>query len=804
MHRKRDFIRLIATVAILFLAFAVTSTWAATEKVLYSFNPQAKDGFSPYAGLIGDTAGNFYGTTTQGGLYSAGTVFELSPNGSGGWTEKVLHDFEFNGIDGFAPEAALTLDAHGNLYGTTSGGGGYYNGTVFELSPNGSGGWTETVLYSFNPGNGTDGASPYAGLIFDAQGNLYGTTVAGGTYGAGTVFELSPNGSGGWTETVLYSFNNNDTDGQNPYAGVIFDGAGNLYGTTYSGGTYGGGTVFELSPNGGGGWKETVLHTFCAEINCTDGTRLYAGMIFDGAGNLYGTTQSGGTYGSGTVFELFPRQGEGWPEEVLYSFGHATDGKRPYAGLISDGAGNFYGTTASGGTHNWGTAFELFPNGKGGWTEKVLHNFNSSATDGITPYAVLIRDVTGNLYGTTFADGTYYEGTVFELSPNGSAWTEKVLHSFSPAGTDGAFPQGSLIFDANGNLYGQTPLSGTGGFGTVFELSPESGGWTEKTLLNFNNKDGATAFGGLIFDHAGNLYGTTNDGGTHYGYGNVFELSPGSGGWTEKVLYNFSTGTDANSPNYESLVFDAAGNLYGTTIFGGIYKSGTVFELTPNGHGGWAEKVLYSFSNNGTDGVLPLAGIVFDAAGNLYGTTNQGGTDGVGTVFELSPNGSGGWTEKLLHTFDNNGADGFLPQSGLIFDAHGNLYGTTSQGGTYGVGTIFELSPNGSGGWTETVLYNFIPNGTDGFLPCAGLIFDAGGNLYGTTNQGGTYGVGTVFELSPGSGGWTETVLYSFIPNGTDGNNPYSSLIFDAAGNLYGTTQNGGTDNAGTVYEIMP
>src|SRR5664279_5403051 len=206
------------------------------------------------------------------------------------------------------------------------------------------------------------------------------------------------------------------------------------------------------------------------------------------------------------------------------------------------------------------------------------------------------------------------------------------------------------------------------------------------------------------------------------------------------------------------------------------------------------EQVLHNFNNNGTDGTFPQAGLIVDGAGNLYGTTSEGGTyiscsGGCGTVFELTPNGSGGWTETVLHNFNSNGTDGANPYAGLIFDAAGNLYGTTTTGGTYYVGTVFELSPSQGGGWTEKVLYSFNYNGTDGNYPQASLTIDAAGNLYGTTWAGGPYGYGygTVFELTPAAGGgWTETVLHNFV--GTDGAAPLAGLIFDAAGNLYGTT----------------
>ena len=401
-------------------------------------------------------------------------------------------------------------------------------------------------------------------------------------------------------------------------------------------------------------------------------------------------------------------------------------------------------------------------------------------------------------------------------------WKEKVLYNFNNNGTDGYYPLAGLIFDGSGNLYGTTSDGGTGieQWGTVFELTPAG---TETVLYNFcsqpNCADGNTPYTGLIFDAAGNLYGTTSEGGTGcypVGCGAVFQLTPtGGGGWTEAVLHSFNH-TDGEEP--WGLIFDTAGNLYGTTDTGGgsgcnNVGCGTLFELTPDGSGGWTATVLYYFCSqtNCPDGAWPNAGLIIDAAGNLYGTTSAGGTGcnpyGCGTVFKLSPTEGGGWTETVLHRF-GGGTDGLGPSAVVIFDAAGNLYGTTEGGGAYNNGTAFELTPTAGAGWSTKILHSF-GSGTDGAAPYSGLIFDAAGNLYGTTENGGTSdschgGCGTVFELTPTTGGgWTETVLHSF-GSGTDGVEPYSGLIFDAAGNLYGTTPTGGAYGYGTVFELTP
>jgi uncharacterized repeat protein (TIGR03803 family) len=393
-----------------------------------------------------------------------------------------------------------------------------------------------------------------------------------------------------------------------------------------------------------------------------------------------------------------------------------------------------------------------------------------------------------------------------------AAQQERILHSLnSKIGTQ---PAASLIFDAAGILYGTAEYGGTHAAGTVFEFTPKPNGvWDAKSLHSFNNngKDGTDPNGVLVSDAAGNLYGTTHEGGKYNcidGCGSVFELvRKASGAWTEKVLYSFNdNGTDGTYPD-GGLIFDATGNLYGTTAGGGANGHGAVFELTLQPNGKWTDTILHSFNANGTDGYLPEAGLIFDAAGNLYGTTYEGGADFYGTVFALTPAGGGVWNETILHNF-GNGTDGSEPEASLVFDAAGNLYGTTYRGGTNGSGTAFELTPAGGGAWNETVLHNF-GSGTDGANPTAALIFDSAGNLYGTTSAspydgGGTQYDGTAFELTPAGGGnWTETVLHDFGV-GTDGANPYGALIFDSAGNLYGTTSSGGAYTGGTVFEITP
>lgn len=397
----------------------------AQETVLYSFDSTSGDGYSPFSGLIFDSTGNLYGTTYKGGVNSAGTAFELSPAAGGGWTEKVLHSFGAVG-DGVRPHARLVIDSSGKLYGTTVRGGLNDAGSVFELSPNSDGSWTETLIHSFQ-NDGTDGFQPQGSLILDAAGNLYGTTYAGGRGHYGTVFELTPDSDGSWTETILHSFINDNVDGVNPEAELVFDGAGNLYGTTTLGGVgtcsssnkaVGCGTVFELSPRSGGHWAERVLHSFISNTT-TDGYIPEGGLVIDQAGNLYGTAVVGGLYSQGITFQLKPAGPGVWSELVLYNFGQKGDGAVPVSNLVLDSVGNVYGVTSSGGTGK-GTVYELTPTVSGTWTETALWNFcaaGGTCPDGKGPEGSLIFDGSGNLYGTTYLGGSLGAGSVFELTP---------------------------------------------------------------------------------------------------------------------------------------------------------------------------------------------------------------------------------------------------------------------------------------------------------------------------------------------------------------------------------------------------
>ncbi len=395
------------------------------------------------------------------------------------------------------------------------------------------------------------------------------------------------------------------------------------------------------------------------------------------------------------------------------------------------------------------------------------------------------------------------------------AQTYTVLHDFS--GVEGAKPYAGLVMDRAGNLYGTASAGGKhdgpcqvfGGCGTVFKLSHIGSSWILNPLHTFTgDSDGSSPTGRVTFGPDGALYGTTSQGGgafnCSYGCGTVFRMTPqpticktSSCPWIENVVYAFQGGgLDGAGPGYGDVMFDPVGDLYGTTVNGGgglcnDSTCGTVYKLAHSG-GAWTEAVLYHFYNG--PGYWPYPGVIRDGEGNLYGAT----TWNFSSVFELTQSG-GGWAANPLYVFSNYQRDGSAVAGGLIFDQAGNLFGSTSFFGPEGGGTVFELSPS-AGAWTLTTLYAFTGAAPG---PTATLTMDPSGNLYGITNGGGQHGAGSVFKLSHSGGPWVYTSLHDFT-GGTDGSQPYGQVVLDNSGNIYGTTTHGGTTGSGVVYEITP
>jgi len=386
-----------------------------------------------------------------------------------GWasTEKVLWNFA-GGSDGADPWSNYFIsDAKGNLYAATGDGGTYGQGVVFMLTLAGK----ETILYEFKGQSNGDGASPHGRLAFDSKGNIFGTTQAGGTNGTGTVYELSPQAGGGWAETVLYSFSaSGTTDGADPSAGMTIAPDGTMYSTTPDGGSTGAGVIFSMKKTSKG-WKQKVIQNLNGSSN---GGFPYEGLMMDTAGNLYGAAPTGGASGQGVIYRLSLTK-KGWVETVLYNFTNQNgDGSGLYwIDLISDKAGNIYGATSFGGTNGTGTVWELvYSKSKKTYSETILYEFGANGSgDGNNPYGGLAMDSKGNLYGTTLNGGSSNIGTSYKLTKRGTTWTETILHNFVGA-DDGNAPTGNPYLDAKGRVYGMTETGGTSNLGIVYRITP--------------------------------------------------------------------------------------------------------------------------------------------------------------------------------------------------------------------------------------------------------------------------------------------------------------------------------------------
>lgn len=664
-------------------------------------------------------------------------------------TETTLYNFAYP-LKGANPQWPLAQDSVGNLYGTTEYEGAGGAGTVFRLAPDGA----LSVLHSFEPGH-SDGSVPSSGVTFDAAGNLYGTTTSGGSANLGVVYKITPAGE----ESVLYSFQGG-SDGATPNGNLTIDSAGNLYGATMAGGSEAAGTVFKLAASG----VESVLYAFTGK---DDGNEPNGSLLHEPDGSLVGTTEFGGSKRSGVIFRL----SAAGQETVLYTFTGSDQGAFPASGLTQDSSGDFYGTAKSNGG-GFGYVFKLDAQNK----FSIRYAFQGGA-DGGDPKSGVILDKDGNLYGAAACCGENNGGVIFKLSPGGQ---ESVLLSFAVDGVRGDEPTG-VILGADGRIYGATTYGGAGQEGVLYSLTRAG---QEAVLFTFPDSPGGYwPISNLVRDAAGNFYGVNSFGGSQgSGDGAVYRISPSG---QESVIYAFGLGRGGAFPS-SGVVLDQAGNLYGTTSSGGQYGSGTVYKVTPAGQ----ETVLFGFGAElGATGENVEGGVVFDADGNLYGTAEQGGGGGglaAGLVFKLDPTGH----ETILHKFQSGQGDGLAPSGGVIFDPQGNLLGTTSGGGLHEAGTVFKLAPDGQ----EQILYSFT-GGDDGAYPDSGVALDAAGNVYGTTTYGGRHAMGVVYKLIGGF----EKVLLDF--DGTNGSYP-NAIICDAQGNLYGTTFSGGAYGYGVVFEI--
>jgi RHS repeat-associated protein len=796
----------------------ITAQPQITSYSLFHTFTAGSDGDKPQAGLIQGVDGRLYGT--------AGPVFAVNTDGTGFTTV-----YSFTGGNA-GSGAALIQGAGGRLYGTTGDGGANGDGTVFAMNANGTG---FTTLYSF--ADGTDGAFPN-GLILGTDGQLYGTTAQGGTHNNGTVFVIKTDGTG---YTTLYRFSG-ENDGAQPNASLIQGTDGRLYGTTYSGGSSNEGTVFAIKTNGKG---FSALYNFTGG---TDGGQTSAGVIQGSDGHLYGTTPNGGVNDDGNVFAM---NTDGTGFITLYSFTGATDGDNPN-GVIEGAGGRLYGTAVGGGTNGSGTVFAVNTDGTGFTTL-----YNCTGGDDGSPNGGLIQGTGGQLYGTTSGEDDY-EGTVFALSNQTAVAGTNVTITMAAAGTApltyqwqfnganiiGATSASLTLNNVNASNVGSYTVVVSNSAGSVTSAAatltvtvpppptaapvffPATGTYTSAQSVTITSAGADTIYyttdgsppttSSAVYSGPIPVSSTTTI--------NAIGANPGGSGpvttgtYTINLpppppptppvitaqpqiasfspLYTFTGGNDGSHPE-GSLIQGTDGRLYGTVSYSGngYYGGGGVFAINADGTN---FITLHTFT--GGDGANPQAGLIEGNDGRLYGTTTYGGinntgynyyNNGNGTIFAINRDGTG-FTTLYIFT---GGNDGYNPEAGLIEGSDGRLYGTASQGGINGNGTVFAINKDGTG---FTTLHSF--NGTgDGGAPYAGLVQGADGRLYGAANSGGTNGNGTIFTIETNGTGYA--TLHN-LSGPADGSNPQATLIQGSDLRLYGTTQNGGANNNGTVFAV--
>lgn len=677
-------------------------------------------GNTPNGNLFKNDNGNFIGMTNLGGTYNSGTIFSMTPTGA----ITILKQLN-SATDGASPHGELIKGADGNFYGLTSAGGTNTYGTVFKLTPGG----VYSVLRHLS--FATDGTNPRGHLVQAKDGNFYGITTAGGANGVGTIFKLTPGG----TFSVLRHLTK-ATDGGNSYGSLTEGKDGALYGITYSGGSFGYGTIFKITT---AGTFSVVRHM----NGPTDGGSSQTDLVQATDGNFYGTCYSYGPKGNGTIFKITPAG----TFTVLRALTSTTDGSNPYGNLFQNTDGFLYGLNRSGGSGGAGTAYKISTAG----TFTMLHSF-VTATEGSTPNGGFVRGNDGNLYALTSYGGVYTGGTAIKMTSTGTVTT---IASFNGAAS-GNTPLESLTKGRDSAYYGTTSDGGAYGFGTIFKICAGA----TSTLFSFNrNVNGGFPKGSLLLANDGNFYGMTYDGGSNSG-GTIFKITPGG---TFTVLRHLIPATDGGAA-LGSLIQGTDGLLYGMTSSGGSAAGGTIFKITLTGTFTVLRNLAYA-----TDGSNPEGALVQGKDGNFYGMTSNNGR-----IFKITSTG----TFTVLRTL-NGTTDGYYPLGSLIQHTDGNFYGCNSTGGTNGGGTIFKITTVG----TYTVLRHLNPV-PDGKNPKGSLLKAIDGNLYGMNSAGGTNNIGTIFKITTGG---TYTVLRHFTM-ATDGGSPMGSFLLAVANTGYAAT----------------
>ncbi len=536
----------------------------------------------------------------------------------------------------------------------------------------------------------------------------------------------------------------------------------------------------------------TTLVEFTENGTSNKGREPYAGLVRGSDGIFYGTTSSGGATGNGTVFKV-TTAGVLTTLVAFTDNGASNKGALPYAGLVEGSDGNFYGTTRFGGASGNGTVFAVTPAGV--LTTLVEFSRNGATNKGAQPYARMLRGSDGHFYGTTFFGGTNDAGTVFKMTPAG-VLTTLVEFTGDGAMNKGSGPSAGLIEGSDGSLYGTTQSGGANSNGTVFKMTPAG---VLTTLVEFTGNGamnkGRSPRAALVQGSDGSFFGTTYDGGTNT-FGTVFKMTP-AGGLTTLAEFTGSGASNKGRGPYAGLAQGTDGNLYGTTQLGGGNNNGTIFQMSPAGE----MTTLVEFSGNGVSdkGISPQSAMVEGSDGNFFGTTQSGGLNNNGTVFKMTPAG----VLTTLAEFTGNGVSnrGRYPQASLVKGSDSNFYGTTRFGGADDIGTVFKLTQEG----VLTTLVEFTGNGATnkGSNPVTPLVQGSDGNFYGATAVGGANNSGTIFKMTQVG---ALTTLVEFTSNGTTnkGRSPSAALIQTSDGSFYGTTAAGGANDAGTVFKMTP
>ena len=758
--------RLSKGLILVLLSICTQSIRAQTNLVeLRSFGATAFSGSQPEAKLLAASDGYLYGTTPFGGSSGDGTIFRIRPDGS---AFTVLKQLSFTN-SGATPYAGVIEGKDGFLYGTTYSGGARGLGTVFKMSKDGL---TYTVLRHFGLSFG-DGNYPRAGLVESFNGFLYGTTTAGGTSGFGTVFRIARDGS---NYSVLRSFAGGENDGDTPNSGLVEGPSqeGFLYGTTHTGGSNDVGTVYRINTNGS---SFKVLLSPAATPGSPEA--IDGGVIVGRTdGFLYGMSRFGGTNDSGTIFRL-DRNGGNF--SVLRHFAQFNDAIYPGTQLLEGSDGLLYGVTSQGGTNNnRGTIFTI---GRTGTGYKLLHHFGASLGDAFDAASPLIES-TNTLYCLTRQGGLSGDGALVRIARTGTNYA--VVFGFSSAGGDGFTLEQSLLALDTNDLFGVTRDGGKDGGGTVYRIQRHTTNYTILHHFGPGTTNLLNPSGTLLDGQDGFFYGSALFGGAN-GFGGVYRLATNGTGF--QIVRDFTAiaadGRLASGP----LWLGSDGALYGTTRMGGSSSTGMVFRLAKDG-GDFLP--LHNFTGGNPDGAGPQDGVV-EVNGMLYGTTPYGGPADWGVLFRVGTFGDG---YQRLHSFGTNATDGIDPSGGLLKASDGRLYGATRGGGTGGLGALYRFDPANS---SYAVIVNLTNASTQGQQPVGRLVEGADGLLYGATSAGGSFNVGTLYRVAKDGTGFT--TVYHF-GGGDSGRLPAAGLALGGT-DLFGTTSAGGTANLGTVFRFI-